>query len=66
MTRIESGSPAARAGLRASDVIREIDRPVVASVCDFERLVKRLRPKAGVLLLIARARTTLFLTVSPE
>ncbi len=48
------------------DVIREINRKPVRSVEDFERLVRGLSSKQGVLMLIMRGKATLFLSIKPE
>jgi len=63
---VELESPADRAGLREGDVIREINRKPVRSVEDFERLVRGLSPKQGVLMLIMRGKATVFLSIKPE
>jgi serine protease Do len=63
---VEPESPADRAGLREGDVIREINRKPVRSVEDFERLVRGLSPKQGVLMLIMRGKATVFLSIKPE
>jgi hypothetical protein len=47
-------------------VIREINRKPTRSVEDFERLVRGLSPKQGVLMLIMRGKATLFLSIKPE
>ncbi|TKS60355.1 MAG: serine protease Do [Nitrospira sp.] len=63
---VEQESPADRAGLREGDVIREINRKPIRSVEDFERLVRGLSSKQGVLMLIMRGKATLFLSIKPE
>jgi len=65
VTRLESESPAAEAGLRIGDIIREINRKAVKDVTDFERLVGQLGPKSPVLLLLTRGNATIFLSISP-
>jgi len=47
-------------------VIREINRKPVRSVEDFERLVRSLSSKQGVLMLIMRGKATVFLSIKPE
>lgn len=64
--RVDPDSPAARAGLREGDVIREIDRKPVTSMDEFQRAVNKLGREQRVLLLVARGRGTIFLTVNPE
>ena len=66
VTDIEVNSPAERAGLRAGDIIREINRNPVKDVRDFERLSNQLNPNAAVLLLLNRGKATIFLSINPE
>jgi len=66
VTDIEVNSPAERAGLRAGDIIREINRNPVKDVRDFERLTNQLIPNAGVLLLLNRGNATIFLSINAE
>ena len=63
---IDHASPAARASLRKGDVIREINKQAVGSVEEFERQVSRLNANGGILLLITRGRTTIYLTIGLE
>ena len=63
---VEPESPADRAGLREGDVIREINRKPVRFVEDFDRLVRGLSSKQGVLMLIMRGKATVFLSIKPE
>ncbi len=60
---VESGSPAETAGIRAGDVILEIDRKRVDSVQDFRRVVGGLDKETGILFLVRREDTTLFLAL---
>ena len=64
--RVDPDSPAARAGVREGDVIREIDRKPMTSVDEFQRAVNKLGREQRVLLLVARGQGTVFLTVNPE
>ena len=63
VTDVESGSPAETAGIRAGDVILEIDRKRVDSVQDFRRVVGGLDKGTGILFLVRREDTTLFLAL---
>jgi serine protease Do len=62
---VDPESPAAMAGLRPGDVIREVNRKPVKSVQDFERLVGKLSPKDRVLLLVTRGNASIFLSITP-
>ena len=66
VSAIEADSPADRAGLRAGDVIREINRKPVRSVEDFEKLVNQLDRRSSVLLLLNRGHATIFLSINAE
>ncbi len=66
VTEIEADSHAERAGLRAGDVIREINRKPVKDVRDFERITNQLSPHSPVLLLLSRGNATIFLSVNAE
>lgn len=62
---VDPQSPAALAGLRSGDLIREINRKPVKSVEDFERITSRLRGGERVLLLVTRGKATIFLSITP-
>ena len=64
ITGIDPSSPAAVAGLRAGDVIQEINRQPVKNVKDFARL--GTDAKDDVLLRIERQGNGAFVVVSPE
>lgn len=66
VSEVEPDSAADQAGLKAGDIIREINRKPVRNMQDFERLVNELEPKSRVLLLITRGNATVFLSVSPN
>lgn len=54
VTNVESGSPAARDGLRKGDVILEVERRPVPTLEAFQNMVRTLNPDDHVLLLILR------------
>jgi serine protease Do len=54
ITNVESGSPAARDGLRKGDVILEVERTPVPTLESFRKRVSQLDPDEPVLLLILR------------
>jgi serine protease Do len=66
VSEVEPDSAADQAGLKAGDIIREINRKPVRNMQDFERLVNELEPKSRALLLITRGNATVFLSVSPK
>jgi serine protease Do len=61
---VEDGSPAANAGLRAGDVIAEINRRPAKSVNDLARAVKERRSGEPLLVLVHREGGALYLTIS--
>jgi serine protease Do len=56
VTDIQRGSPAEEADMRAGDVIKEMNRKPVTNVEDFREILKRVRPKEGVVVLVKRER----------
>ena len=60
---VEDGSPAANAGLKAGDVIAEVDHKPVVSVDDVKRELDHRPSGAPVLLLVRRGPTTLYVAV---
>ncbi len=63
VTAVESGSPAEQAGIRVGDVILEIDRKRIAGIQDFRQTVGKLKKGSGILFLIRREDTTIFLAL---
>jgi len=67
VTAVEPGSPASEAGMRRSDVIVEIDRKPIRKLSDFRDALKNIKKGKGVLFLVRREETTLFLALkSPD
>jgi serine protease Do len=64
VTEISRGSPAARAGFRPGDVIREMNRKPVTTPSEFTSRYKNA--KGSVAILIQRGRNTLFLALRKE
>jgi len=60
ITNVESGSPAARDGLRKGDVVLEIERTSVSSMDAFKNVVTKLNPSDQVLLLILREERSFY------
>ena len=63
ITAVEPGGPAAEAGLGRGDVILEAANRPVTSLAQFNRIVAKLKPGDGLLLLIQRREGTLFVVV---
>ncbi len=65
VTAVETGSPAAEAGLRRGDVIQEVNRRAVSSVSEFDRAVRQ-GGRDAVVLLVNRGGNTMFVVVEPR
>jgi serine protease Do len=63
VTAVESGGPADQAGIRVGDVILEIDRKRTGGLKDFGKVVGELSKGSGILFLIRREDTTIFLAL---
>jgi serine protease Do len=63
---VDDGGPAAKAGLRAGDVIAEVNRERVRHAADFARLVAQTRKGSNLLLLVQRDGNSRFVVVSPK
>jgi serine protease Do len=63
---VEEGGPAARAGVRAGDVIAEVNRERVRSVADFTRALGQMRRGNNLLLLVQREGNARFVVLSPK
>jgi len=67
ITMVEPGSPAEEAGLRPRDVILEIDRKSIRKLSDYQKAITKIKKGKGVLFLVRRGETTLFLALkTPE
>jgi len=66
VTAVEGGSSAEEGGIRRGDVIVEINRKPVRSVEDYKKAVAGTRKGKGVLFLVRRGDSTLFLALKPE
>lgn len=65
VTSVSENSPAARAGIKAGDVITEVDGEKVESSGDLTRVINR-KNEGSVNLRVVRDRQALTLTVTPE
>ncbi len=65
VTKIEPNAPADQAGLRAGDLILEVNRTVIRTPQEFEDVTAQLGSGDSVLLLIQRGNSTIFLNIKP-
>ena len=63
---VDDDGPAAKAGLRAGDVIAEVNRERVRNATDVARLLGQLRKGSNLLLLVQRDGNSRFVVVSPK
>jgi serine protease Do len=61
--QVKDYSPAAEAGLRPGDVILEIDNTAIPNVDTFTRKIQEYKKGDGILFLVKRQDSTLFLTL---
>jgi serine protease Do len=64
IVHVESGSPAAEAGLSAGDIIVEIDRKPIKGVNAFNRLLAEVKEGDTILFLVDRGGMTIFVTLN--
>jgi S1-C subfamily serine protease len=64
--RIERASPAARAGIEAGDVIREVNRHPIRTMADFQAAVRTIDPRAPVPMLVQRGDVALYVALAPR
>jgi serine protease Do len=63
---VEEGGPAGRAGMRAGDVITQVNREPIKSLQDFTRLLGQVRRGGNLLLLVQRDGSSRFVVLSPK
>lgn len=66
VTDVEAGSAADESGIRRGDVILQIDRRPIRSVEEYRKSVAGIRKGKGVLFLVKRGESTLFLALKPQ
>ncbi len=63
VTLVEPGGPGEEAGIRRGDVILEVDRKSIHNMADFRKAISKVKKGKGVLFLVRRGETTLFLAL---
>jgi serine protease Do len=66
VTRVESGSPAADAGIQTGDVIREVNHTPVKNVEDLVQKLEQAKDQTNILLLVQRGQNNMFAAVTPK
>ena len=66
VSAVEPASAADEAGIRRGDIIVEVDRKPVRSVDDYKKAIAGARKGRGVLFLVRRGESTLFLALKPQ
>ena len=66
VSAVDPGSAADDAGIRRGDVIVEVDRKPIRSIDEYKKAVAAARKGKGVLLLVRRGESTLFLALKPQ
>jgi serine protease Do len=66
VTAVEAGSAADEAGIRRGDVVLEVDRKAIRNLDEYKKAVAIARKGRGVLFLVRRGDSTLFLALKPQ
>jgi serine protease Do len=66
VSAVEPASAADEAGIRRGDIIVEVDRKAVRTVDDYKKAIAGARKGRGVLFLVRRGDSTLFLALKPQ
>ena len=66
VTAVEPGSAADEAGIRPRDVILEVDRKPIRNLDEYKKSIAGIRKGKGVLFLVRRGESTLFLALKPQ
>ena len=66
VTAVEPGSAADEAGIRRGDVILEVDRRPIRNLDEYRKSIAGIRKGKGVLFLVRRGESTLFLALKPQ
>lgn len=66
VSAVEPGSAADEAGIRRGDVLMEIDRRPIRNLDEYRKTIAAIKKGRGVLFLVRRGDSTLFLALKPQ
>ena len=66
ITSVEAGSAGDEAGIRRGDIVLEVDRKAVRNVDEYKKAIAGSRKGRGVLFLVRRGDSTIFLALKPQ
>ena len=66
VNEVKPGSAAESAGLQQGDIIQEVNREVVKSLADYERIAPTIEKEQLVVLFLSRRGNNLFVAVNPQ
>ena len=66
VARVESGSPAAEAGIQTGDIIREVNRKPVKDTDDLVQQIEQAKDQNNILLRVQRGQNNMFAAVTPK
>ncbi|MEK6584672.1 MAG: PDZ domain-containing protein, partial [Nitrospirota bacterium] len=65
VTGVEAGSPAEEYGLKAGDVIMQINKKDTKTIKDFNKIANEMKKGDSILVLVYREGMTIYITLSP-
>ena len=66
VNEVKPGSAAEAAGLQQGDIIQEVNREVVKSLADYQRIAPTISKEQLAVLFLSRRGNNLFVAVNPE
>ena len=66
VNEVNPGSAAEAAGLQQGDIIQEVNREVVKSLADYQRVAPMIEKEELVVLFLSRRGNNLFVAVNPK
>lgn len=66
VTQVKEGGPADEAGLRAQDILLQINRTPISSLKDYQAEISKPGPEETLLILVKRGETSFYLTLRKE